>query len=169
MFRIRVKNVARMSDNQGMRRPPVRTDATTDRGNTLVEVIVAVTLIAVAVVPMMVASWTLVRSSSQGRARARVETVLGNAADRVNRAPEQCDYAIYAQAAVLAEGWSTSQVTATYEWYEPGASAQVQGTWHTGACPDGVRPDGLVQRVDIRVTSPDGAVSKSIQVVKSDV
>lgn len=153
-------------------KPDVESDRThrvDDPGNTLVEVVVAVTLIAVAVVPMMVASWTLVRNSAQARSRARVETVLGNAADRVNRAPEQCDYAIYVQAAALAEGWSTSQVSVSYEWYEPGPSSLVEGVWHEGACPGGVRPDGLVQRLTVGVTSPDGHSTRSIEVVKSDV
>jgi hypothetical protein len=43
------------------------------------------------------------------------------------------------------------------------------GTWMNGGCPNGVRPPGLVQMVRITVTSPDGRVTRTIQVVKSDV
>ena len=78
-----------------------------DAGFSLTEVIVAVLLMSIAVVPIMLAAGVSVRSSTQSRTLARVETVLANAADRVNRAPEGCDYGIYVQAAALAEGWQT--------------------------------------------------------------
>ncbi len=140
-----------------------------DAGFSLTEVIVAVLLMSIAVVPIMLAAGVSVRSSSQSRNLARVETVLANAADRVNRAPEGCDYTIYVQAAALAEGWAAGQATATYQYYEHAASATQPGTWKAGACPGGVRPDGLVQMVTISIQSPVSNTLRTIQVVKSDV
>lgn len=140
-----------------------------DDGTTIVEVLMAIVLVAIAVVPIMVASWTLVRTTNINRYSAKVETILGNAADRVNRAPSSCDYHIYYEAAALAQGWSTDRVSASYQWYEPSATFPDAGTWHAGACPDGLLTDGLVQRVDLTVASPDGRLQRSIQVVKSDI
>lgn len=140
-----------------------------DGGYSLTEVIVAVLLMSIAVVPILLAAGLSVRTSSQSRTLARVETVLANAADRVNRAPEGCDYKIYVEAAALAEGWAPSQATLSYKYYTPAATAAAEGSWTVGACPGGARPDGLVQMVTISVTGPDGKTLRSIQVVKSDV
>jgi Tfp pilus assembly protein PilV len=142
---------------------------TRDAGYSLTEAIVAVLLMSIAVVPIILAAGVSVRSSSQSRTLARVETVLSNAADRVNRAPESCDYTVYVQAAALAEGWEVSQTTVNYKYYEPAATALTEGNWVAGACPNGTRPDGLVQMVTITVAGPDGKTLRSIQVVKSDV
>ena len=65
------------------------------------------------------------------------------------------------------------QLTATYQHYEPGvtAKADTPGTWVDGACVGDPpqRTARLIQKVSITVTSKSGAVSRSIQVVKSDV
>ncbi len=140
-----------------------------DQGFSLVEMVVTVALVGLAMIPLMIAAWTLVKNSSYNRNATRVETTLSNAADRVNRAPESCDYSIFLQAAVLAQGWEPSQVSAGYSWYEPGATATANGVWHPGACPPGGYTDGLVQLVSITVESPDGFVQRSIQVVKSKI
>jgi prepilin-type N-terminal cleavage/methylation domain-containing protein len=143
---------------------------TQDEGFSLVEMVVTITLMGLVMLPIMVAAYSLVRNSSFNRTATRVETVLTNAADRVNRATESCDYAIYVEAAVQAERWDESAVAASYAWYEPGATATTPGVWHTGAaCPPSGYADGLVQRVDITVTSPDGRVTRSMQVVKSEI
>ena len=141
----------------------------TDAGFSLVEMVVTLALMGIALIPIMMASWTLVRSSGQNRTATRVSTVLSNAADRVNRAPESCDYSVYLQAASLAEGWGTDNVSAVYHYYVPGATAIANGSWETGACPGGVYEDGLVQKVDITVISPDGKLHRSVQVVKSQI
>ena len=145
--------------------PPTRRDA----GFSLTEVIVAVLLMSTAVVPIMLAAGVSIKTSAQSRNLTRVETVLANAADRVNRAPEGCDYAVYVQAAALAEGWSASQAAVSYEYYTAAAAASSPGTWTAGACPNGVHTPGLVQMVTISLTSSDGSTLRTIQVVKSDV
>lgn len=140
-----------------------------DRGFSLVEVLVAIVLMGIAMVPILLAGVMSVKASAQSRSAAKVETVLANAADRVNRAPESCDYAVYVQAAALAAGWEAARATATYEWYEPAELPTQLGTWNGGACPDGVPQPGLVQKVTITVRSADGSVTRSLTVVKSDV
>jgi Tfp pilus assembly protein PilV len=140
-----------------------------DRGSSLVEVLMAVVLTAIAIVPLMGASWVLVRNSAVNRSSTKVETVINNAADRVNRAVPNCEYQIYVEAAAMAEGWAQSQASATYQYYVPNPNATLPGAWVAGGCPNGVRPAGLVQMVLITVSSPDGRVTRTIQVVKSDV
>jgi prepilin-type N-terminal cleavage/methylation domain-containing protein len=140
-----------------------------DRGFSLVEMVVTVALVGLAMIPLMIAAWTLVKNSSYNRNSTKVETTLSNAADRVNRAPEGCDYSTFLEAAVLAQKWEPEQVSAVYSWYEPGATATAPGVWQPGACPAGGYTDGLVQLVTITVESPDGFVQRSIQVVKSKI
>ena len=142
-----------------------------DDGFSLVEMVVTIALIAVAIIPIMIATFALVKNTSYNRNATRVETVLSNAADRVNRAGGSCDYTDYYQAAVQSAGWDIAQVTVQYEWYEPGANAGVAGTWHVDpdGCPDSGYTDELVQRVTISLESPDGNVTRSIQVVKSKI
>ena len=140
-----------------------------DRGYTLTEVLVAVVLMGVAIVPIMMAGIVTIKASASSRTASRVETVLANAADRVNRAGESCNYDVYVQAAAQAEGWSASQATATYMYYVPAASPTTLGTWTAGACPGVTRPEGLVQKVTITVTGPSGKPTRTIAMVKSDV
>lgn len=141
-----------------------------DRGFSLVEMVITVSLIGLVMVPVTVAAFTLVKNSSFNRNATKVETVLSNAADRVNRAPESCDYTVYLEAAVLAEpGWSQQQVSAEYRFYVPGTTAAAAGSWTSGACPVTGLTAELVQLVEITVSSPDGVVHRSIQVVKSRI
>ncbi len=140
-----------------------------DSGYTLTEVLVAIVLMGVAIVPIMMAGIVTIKASATSRMAARVETVLANAADRVNRAGEGCNYDVYVQAAAQAEGWDGSQATATYSYYVPAASPVTLGTWVAGACPAGIRPEGLVQKVVITVTAPAGRPTRTIVMVKSDV
>lgn len=151
-----------------------------DEGFSLAEIVVSISLIGLAVVPLMLGAVSLVRVSSNTNTVADLETVLVNAADRVNRAGESCDYDVYVEAAALEHGWETSQAMATYQYYDPAepdpadlenhpGSPIEAGTWINGACPGAQRPEGLVQRVTITVASPDGKITRSLVVVKSDV
>lgn len=142
-----------------------------DRGFSVVEIVVTVAIVGITVIPVMEAVLTNIRASSSINNGAEVETVLQNAADRVNRAPKKCDYTVYAQAASLSEGWLATQAVVTQDHYVPNANPAVAGTWASGACigTDSTPADLLVQRVTITVTSPDGRTHRSMQVVKSDV
>ena len=68
-----------------------------DAGFSLVEAIVAILLISIAVIPLMLAGITSIRVSAQTNTIAEVETVLVNAADRVNRSSEGCDNDVFVQ------------------------------------------------------------------------
>ncbi len=145
-----------------------------DGGFSIVEIVVSITLMGIVVVAILSAVGTSIKASSTSRSAAQVETAIVNAADRVNRAPQSCDYTIYAQAAVQIEGWPKENASVTQQYYVPGADASVTGTWKTGqpgyeGC-DGVVPSELlVQKVTVSVVSPDGKVRRSIEVVKSNV
>jgi prepilin-type N-terminal cleavage/methylation domain-containing protein len=141
-----------------------------DHGFSLVEMVVTISIMSIALVPLMFGALVLVRASSAGRNATKVETVLNNAADRVNRAGENCGgYDNYLEAAAASQLWSADQVTATYQYFEPGDTAADDGTWHAGICPEGVQAIDLVQLVTISVTAPDGKLTRTIQVVKSKI
>jgi prepilin-type N-terminal cleavage/methylation domain-containing protein len=144
-----------------------------DRGFTLIEAVIAIALMGTVAIASLSAVTTSIRASSVSRSAAEVETAIVNAADRVNRAKKSCDYTIYAQAAVQTEGWPASAAVVTQQYYQPSGSPSVAGQWLEGplsapACP-GVQSDLLVQKVTIQITNPDGNVTRSIEVVKSDV
>ena len=153
------------------------TRARHDRGFSIIEVVVTVTLMAVVIVPILTAVATSVKAGSQTRSAAQVETALVNAADRVNRADLKCSYAIYAEAAVQSQGWGASQASLSYAYwvpgaYVPGATPALPGSWSTDgkACEIAdTTTEKLVQRVTISITSPDGDINRVIEVVKSRV
>ncbi len=155
--------------------PRGSSSAPRDEGFSLVEVVMAITLIAIVIIPIIEATFLSVKASSIARTVAEVDTTLQNAADRVTRAPTLCEYDSYVRAALIAKGWNPSQVTATYEHYEPGESLKAAdgtpGQWVAGGC-KGTPPKRtprLIQKVTITVTSDQGSVQRTIEVVMSDV
>ncbi len=150
------------------RRRSATRDPECDRGSTIVEVVVAITLLAVVAVPVLLGVWTVTKASAVSRASSNVETALINAVDRVNRADAEligiCDYYTYARAAVLTQGWTESEVSVVNEHYDVDA-----GAWAAGGCPTAGYQSNLVQRVTITIRDPNRHVSRSIQVVKSNV
>ncbi|MCB0965886.1 MAG: prepilin-type N-terminal cleavage/methylation domain-containing protein [Ilumatobacter sp.] len=145
-----------------------------DRGFTLIEILITIVLLGTVVVTVLAAVQANLIASSRSRSAARVESAIVNVADRINRAPKECDYTIYANAAVQTEGWSTDTVT-LQQWHYgyDGYDTAPIGTadWLPGACEGQLTepPDLIVQRLLITVTSPDGTVTRSIELVKSDV
>ena len=148
---------------------PSRRSGDSDGGFTLVELVCAVAIMAIVIAPILGSVIASIGASSSARNLAQVETVLQNAADRVNRAPKACAYLIYAQAAVQAEGWAADRAKVEEMHYVPNSDATKAGQWVANAC-DGTAPSELiVQLVRITVTSPNGQVKKTTEVVKSDV
>lgn len=140
-----------------------------DAGFTFVEAVVTVTLMAIVVAPILTAVSTAVRESARSRSAAQVETTIVNAADRVNRAPKVCDYTIYVQAAVRSQGWDASTASVVHEHYVPPPDLTQAGQWVPDACEIDTPHDLLVQRITVTISSPSADVSRTIQVVKSDV
>ena len=163
-----------MNDQTETTEQSTPTERRTDRGFSIVEVVVAIVLMGTVGIAVMNSVWVGVKASSQARTAAQVETAIVNAVDRIVRAPKRCDYTFYAQAAAQAEEWPPSSASVTHQYYVPGANAMTDGQWLTGsastpACAGPAATDLLVQRVKIRITSPDGRISREIEVVKSDV
>lgn len=144
-------------------------DSSRDDGSSFVEVVISVVLIGTTLLALLGTMMASISSSTRSRSLSQVNTVLQNAADRVNRAPQRCDYTVYVQAASQSQGWAPTTATATYQHYVPGSASNVEGTWSVGACPSGGVNELLVQLVTITVVSPDGEVSRTIQVAKSNV
>jgi prepilin-type N-terminal cleavage/methylation domain-containing protein len=142
-----------------------------DGGFTLVEIVMTVTIMAIILIPTMDAVIATIHAGTNNTNFSDVETVLQNAADRVNRAPKSCDYTQYAQAAAQFNGWSASTTAVLQQHYVPGATSTANGSWAAAACvaPATTPTDLAVQLVTITVTSPDGHFQKTLQVVKSDV
>lgn len=137
---------------------------------TFVEIVVAVVLIAVVVVPVLTAVATSIRTSSVSRVAAEVETVLVNAVDRANRADRgnfPCDLSSPVRAAVETHGWPASSATIGHEYLDAAGAWQTDATGT--ACPEGEFRAGIVQRVTVTVTSPTEDISRTLQVVKSDI
>lgn len=141
-----------------------------DDGFSLVEIIITIVLMSTVLIAVLNASIAGIRASSVASDLAQIETVMQNAADRVNRAPQKCDYDQFVKAAAQAAHWMPEQATATYMWYEPDADATAPGTWHSGAACSTPGVAGKdVQLVTITIVSPNGGASRSMQVVKSNV
>jgi prepilin-type N-terminal cleavage/methylation domain-containing protein len=142
-----------------------------DSGFSIVEVICAISLIGIVVIPLVQATFTSIATSSTTREVAEIETVLQNAADRVNRATTDCNYKIYIEAAAKSKGWPADRASATYQYYVPGSTAEAStpGQWRPGGCLGSAPTPGLVQLVTVTIKSSSGNVSRTIEVVKSDV
>lgn len=140
-----------------------------DRGFTLIEVVIAITLMAVLVIPIFAAVQTAITQSSRSRSAAQVETAIVNVADRVNRADKSCSYRPFVESAMRVQKWDPALASVTEEHYVAAASPNQPGQWVAGGCVADTPTDLLVQRVTIRISSPDGRASRMIQVVKSDV
>ena len=154
-----------------------------DRGSSLIEVVIAVALMGIVVSGVLAAMWSAIRLSRFSDDQAKVEAVLGSAADRLaNYAYIPCPtnnsnggYLPIIQAAAGTVDWPTSSVALTgmYFWNPTSASS---GTWITtngltGAeCNEtaSLTTARTLQRITFMVTSPSG-YSKSLEVVKSNV
>ena len=141
-----------------------RRRADRDRGTTLIEIVITISLTAMVVLPLMSAVRASITASSVARSAAQAETAIVNAADRINRAPQSCDYSVYAEASVQTQGWNRSAASVSHQWYDPIADA-----WVDGGCRFAAPTDELVQKVTVTIITPDRGLSRTIQVVKSNV
>lgn len=134
---------------------------------TFVEILIAIVVTGTLVAATISATFTVISISGRSFTTAQVETVLINASDRVNRAPQLCDYDVYVQAAALAEGWDPSLITVSVELLRDNTGDLV-ADWETQPCPADVDAFA-VQRLTITVTDPGGRITRDLTVVKSSV
>lgn len=154
-----------------------------DRGSSLIEVVIAVALMGLLVPGILGAMWSAIRMSGFSDDQAKVEAVLGGAADRLtNYAYIPCPtssgnggYLPIIQAASGAVDWPTSAVTLTkIEFWNP--TSPSTGAWQAinnlagNECNEAasLTTARTLQRVTVTVTAPSG-VSASLEVVKSNV
>ncbi|MFN3256564.1 MAG: type II secretion system protein J [Ilumatobacter sp.] len=162
-----------------------------DRGNTIMEVIIAIVLMGFAVSVIVAGIRMTIIVSSTSDSQAKVEAVLTSAADRLaNWAYRPCpgenasDYVPIVQAAASAVGWdgSTIEIDDIAYWNPEqsnpsGDSVPADGGWvdsNTLAgdeCNEDINltTSRTLQRITIRATSPDGDLSRTIEVVKSNI
>lgn len=135
-----------------------------DRGASLIEIVVAISLMGVIMLPLMAAVRTSIKASATNEAAAIAETAIVDAADRINRAPMACDYAVYVRAAVQIRGWDPGLATISHEYWDIDTDS-----WQPGGCELSGPTDRLVQRLEVSITAPHSAVTRSIEVLKSNV
>lgn len=157
--------------------------ATTDEGSSLVETVIAVSLMGLVVAGVLGAMWSSVRLSRFSDDQAKVEAVLGSAADRLaNYAYIPCPtltgnggYLPIVQAAAGTVDWPTTTVTVVSLRYWTPTSAS-EGTWADtnglsgSQCNESasLTTARTLQLITISVTSPSG-YSKQLEVVKNNV
>ncbi len=154
--------------------------ATTDQGNTLVEILISVALMGTIVVTLLLVMQTTIRLSKISNDQAKVESVIGSAADRVaNFAYKPCPgfdgddrYLSIAQAAAPAVGWTASTVSIDEVrfWQPDTQSWELTNGLDASLCNASISltDSRTLQKVRIRVTSPDGGRTRTTDVVKAN-
>lgn len=146
---------------------PVPDDRGRDVGSTLIEILISIALLATIVIALVTAVQAMLTSSSTIFEAAQIQTVLLNAGDQVERAPQQCNYDTVVQSAALAEGWPPEAVTVSVEILQSNTGDE-SVDWVPQDCASTVEAFD-VQRLTIRAAHPDEQISRTLTVVKSDV
>lgn len=164
------------------RRRPGDTIAETDDGYTLVEVLVSLALMGLVISSILPAMWSAIRVSRFSDTQAKVEAVLGSAVDRVSNygwhpCPETDSlggYAAKAKNAAAIFEWPSSTVEVLDVQYWDTSSK----TWSTtdpvsaadcGRTVISITKERTLQKVTIRVTSPDGEQTNELDLVMGDI
>jgi prepilin-type N-terminal cleavage/methylation domain-containing protein len=145
-----------------------------ERGYTLVEVVATITILGLSGVAVLTAMTASVTASSRSKAIAKADTVAASATDRLNSslyvtAPGPgtvpTAYVNTLQGATSTVGWPATTVTVVgFQCWNGSLEGLVSpgaGGW-TSDC-TGTVP----QRLSVRITSPDGRVSHTFDLVKS--
>ena len=146
------------------------TAASTDRGYTLIEMLIAIVLMGTIVLSIMGGMWAVVRASRQSDERAKVQAVLGSAADRVsvlihNNCPEESGvYELFASKAASSVGWDSSSVRIVDYKYWDGAS------WVDDCnLTAGLTVKRTLQKLTIEATAPGSGYTGQLEIIKSDI
>ncbi len=151
-----------------------------DGGYTLTEMLVATALMGTIVLAIVGGMWAVVRASRQNDERAKVQAVLGAAADSVVSylhvyCPEVNNvYLGYAQDGAEAVGWADSTVQIIdYQYWNPDTLTwdDTNSIQASDECSQkvGFTTNRTLQKLTIQVTSPSGEYRSRLDIVKSDV
>lgn len=140
-----------------------------DRGYSLIEIVIAISLMGMVIIPVLAAVKAGIQVSSVARSAAKAETAIVNAADRINRADLSCDYTLFAEASVQVEKWPPSAATVTQKWYSHQLKDWVDEGPGGDGCPYANVTEDLVQLVTVTIKVPNSDIERTIQVVKSNV
>ena len=136
-----------------------RQRAKSEQGDTLIEILIAVTILGIAFVGILAGLATALRLSGSQRGRANADVVLVSAADSVrNQTYVSCPTASASSyspssGVTLPAGWSASNVTVSAIKFRDAA------TW-TSTCPT---TDQNVQLVTITAAAPSGGATESVR------
>ena len=169
----RIQNAPETGDRANPARPeaevtsddPARDDARPgqDSGTTFVELVISVVLIGLVVISILTATRAGIVASSVSLKAAKIETVLLNAADRVDRATiRDCDY----HNEVSAGAPDGFVITVHEEMLVDSPSGNPATDWIPCAVPLQAFD---VERMTITATNDDGSITRTMTVVKSDV
>ena len=133
-----------------------------ERGETLVEVLITITIVGIAFTGILAGLATAINLSGRHRGQANADVVLVSAAESVkNQAYTACPSVSTSsynptQGVTLPSGWAASnvQVTSVKTW---------GGAAFLSTCPG---TDLGLQLVTITATTPDGKSTESVEVVK---
>jgi type II secretory pathway pseudopilin PulG len=131
-----------------------------ERGDTLVEVLITITIVGIAFTGILAGLATAINLSGRHRGQANADVVLVSAAESVkNQAYTQCaSTSSYnpASGVTLPSGWSASNlsITSVRKW---------NGTSFQTSCPT---TDQGLQLITISATTPDNKSTESVEVVK---
>ena len=137
-------------------------DPRSERGDTLVEVLMTIAILAVAFVGILAGLATAIRLSGIHRGQANADVVLTSAAESVKKQTYvACPGVVLTSytpttGVTLPSGWSSSNVTVT-------AVQKWNGTSFQASCP---ATDQGLELVTITAATPDGKSTESIDVVK---
>ncbi len=131
-----------------------------------------VVLLGIIVIAVLSAVRASVRASTTAETAAEVETLVVNAIDQVTREPiTTCDYTDAVTAAVERYTDSTWDPIAAHVIVEQ-AYLEPDGSWTNDPTPGDNMPVPCAQqvwRVTVTISAPDGGLSRTIQVVKSEI
>jgi hypothetical protein len=114
--------------------------------------------------------WAVVRASRQNDDRAKVQAVLGSAADRIsvlihNNCPEESGvYEAFGAKAAASVGWESTAVRIVdYQYWD--GSAWVEDCNLTA----GLTVKRTLQKLTIEATAPGSGYSGQLEIIKSDI
>ncbi len=163
-----------------------------DRGNSFPEILMAIVLMGFAFSAVIAGIRTTIAASSTSDDQAKVEAVLNSASDRLaNWAYMPCPgangevYAPIVAAASAAVGWENDTVAIeSVEFWDPtrggtvtGDPIDADGSWGPSNSIGGtdcnedinLTTSRTLQKIRIRVTSPNGDISRTLDIVKSNI